>query len=372
MNVAVLGGYGNAGRAIVRHTARLVDARFVLMGRNIERGSAAALQLQEETGATVAFREVDASSTADLAHALSGVDILVVASSTMELASAVARTALATDVDYLDIQMSNREKIAALRSMENAILEKERCFITDGGWHPGVPGALVSLAGNRLDEMWEAFVYGAFALDWGARTFSDATVSEFVEEFKTLEPRILFEGEWKSGWKYAQKITFREPYGTKWCSPMRLEELASAPKRFTNLQSCGFFVAGFGALFDYLILPSALALLWIFPGKPHLAGKLFLWGIARFGDKEEGAEIILRTRGSLAGEQKRLEVRLFHTDPYALTAIPVAATLHHYAGKGRRPGLFTQGEFVDPELLLADMRLLGVEVKEQWSEARPQ
>lgn len=53
-------------------------------------------------------------------------------------------------------------------------------------------------------------------------------------------------------------------------------------------------------------------------------------------------------------------------DGYALTAIPVAATIHQYLDsttRVRKPGLWLQGTAVDPERPLKNMEEMGLKVE---------
>jgi len=56
---------------------------------------------------------------------------------------------------------------------------------------------------------------------------------------------------------------------------------------------------------------------------------------------------------------------LSHADGYIFTAIPaVAAIMQLLDGSIRSPGLFTQGEIVEPERFLKDLERMGIEIKE--------
>jgi len=58
-----------------------------------------------------------------------------------------------------------------------------------------------------------------------------------------------------------------------------------------------------------------------------------------------------------------VRVSVAHDDGYAITAIPVVATLLQYLdGSVRKPGLWLMGHVVDPVRLVADMDSLGARV----------
>ena len=54
MNIAILGGYGNAGRLIARYLAPRTPATITLLGRHEQKAREAAAVLSRETGCTAA------------------------------------------------------------------------------------------------------------------------------------------------------------------------------------------------------------------------------------------------------------------------------------------------------------------------------
>ena len=86
-----------------------------------------------------------------------------------------------------------------------------------------------------------------------------------------------------------------------------------------------------------------------------------LWGLKRFSRPPYGTRLKLEAEGLKNGESARLELLLSHEDGYVFTAIPAAAAILQYLdGSIRKPGLFTQGEIVDPKRLLEDMQRMGI------------
>ena len=196
MTISVLGGYGNAGRLIARYLAPRTPATIRLLGRDARKAKDAAAALSRETDRPLCGARADASDKASLTSVLGDTDMLVVASSSIDHVQTVAEAALETQTDYLDIQLSSPGKTAALRRLEPAFTAQERCFITDGGYHPGVPAAMVRYAHGRLPNLEKATVGGAFTLDWADRVFSDETIDEFVTELKAYDPSVFMEGRW--------------------------------------------------------------------------------------------------------------------------------------------------------------------------------
>ena len=125
----------------------------------------------------------------------------------------VARTALACGVDYLDVQLSAR-KFAFLKSLEPEIEKAGRCFITEAGFHPGLPAAMVRYAAGHLDRI-EAATLACYLSIPRDLPYSDA-VEELVEVFKNYQAQIFTGGHWtKPGQWQMKKIAFGGDLGTR-------------------------------------------------------------------------------------------------------------------------------------------------------------
>jgi len=363
MHVVILGGYGNAGWALARLLAEHTDAVITLLGRDGSKADEAARALAHETGRDVRSGQADAARPETLTSFLEAADVVVMASSTAAHVPGVAEAALATQTDYLDALLSSEEKWDALRRLEPNIKAQGRCFITDGGLHPGVPGALVRYAAQRLRDLEHAVVGGAFRLDWSRRAFSHETKAEFVAELKAFDPSVFVDGKWvRSLWR-TRPFDFGPPFGRTSCAPMNLEEMRRLPEAIPTLRETGFYVAGFGPVIDYVVMPLCFAWLALAPRHTERVGAFFAWALNRFGGTENGAVLVLDAHGQTAAGPARLHLRLAHEDAYVFTAAPVVACLLHYAD-APTPGLWPQAHFVDPVRFLDDLRTMGVTVEE--------
>ena len=366
--ILILGGYGSTGRPLARLLLAESNAELILAGRRLERAQAAAEALNAEfPGQRVIGARVDAADPRQLRAALDGVPLVVAASSTAALAGPVAQAALAAGCDYYDLQYS-AGKLAALRALEPAIRAAGRCFITDGGFHPGLPAAMIRYAAPRFDRLEAAVVASVIKLDWAALDLSPATVEEFVQELRDYKSEHYTAGRWRpAGWRdmlWPRTMDFGEPWGRQAAMPMFLEELRALPEQYPALREVGFFVGGFNWFVDGLVMPLLIGGLAVAPRRGvRPLGRLLRWGLDRFSRPPYGTLLRLEARGTLGGAAQTLTLTIGHADGYALTAIPAAACLRQYLAGGGQPGLWLQAQWVEPEAFVRDLARLGATVQ---------
>jgi len=366
--IMLLGGYGQTGQALAPLLLDETSCDLVLAGRHPEKGQVLAGSLNAR-GATarVQVRYADAADPASLVAALVGVDLVVVVASTAVYCENVARAALVAGVDYLDIQYATA-KLAVLRRLAPEIDAAGRCFITDGGFHPGVPAALVRYGASRFDHLERAAVASAISVDWASYQLGRETKEEFAQEFMGYEARVFRDGRWQDCNALAMMtpafVSFRPPFGRRACVPMTLAEMEALPQMFSSLRETGFAIAGFNPISDWVVMPVVIAGLKVAPR--HLLApmaRLLFWSLARFAGPPFGVALRLEAAGTTSGRPHNLTVNLFHENGYAFTAIPVAACIRQWLdGRARRPGLHFQAHVVEPEAFLRDMARLGATV----------
>ncbi len=365
--ILILGGYGQTGRLLAHYLLDETDCRLVLAGRHPERGAALADALNRRaTTERVTLMAADAADAAGLARAFAGVDLVLVASSTAAQCETVTRAALAAGSDLLDIQYS-AAKVACLRRLAPEIARAGRCVITDGGFHPGVPAALVRYAAGRFDRLERANVGSVIAVNWAALDLGQETKEEFVAEFMDFDSRVYRDGRWqKLGWRSMvrpQTMDFGPPFGRRACVAMSLAEMDALPDLIPGLRETGFFVGGFNWFADWFVSPLVVVGLKIAPNRLRAPlSRLLFWSMSRFARPPYGTVLQLEATGQRDGAPHALTLRLAHDDGYALTAIPVVAGVRQWLAGPARPGRWFQAQYVAPEPFLRDMARLGVAV----------
>ncbi len=366
--ILILGGYGATGRSLARHLLGQTDARLKIAGRHIEAARRFTSELNQgfpgERGQAV---RVDAADNLSLRAALEGVDFLINAAPTTALTENVVHSALEAGVDYLDIQIG-AEKLAVLKSHAAEIEKAGLCFITEAGYHPGLPAAMVRLAGMEFDQMHSAVTAGY--LNIGPAAQYSETVDELMEEFKHYRMEVFRDGEWvKPGSWEMREVDFGELAGTRKCSSMFFEELRPIPGMFPDLKETGFFISGSHWFTDWIIFPLAMVGLKIAPRRGmRPMGRLVWWGMTKVPKPPYIVILKVEADGIKNGHPQKVEITIRHADGYELTAIPVVALLKQVLdGSVRKPGLWMMGHLADPQRLFKDMELMGAEVdKRIW------
>ena len=170
-------------------------------------------------------------------------------------------------------------KLDALRAHEREINEKKLCFVTEAGYHPGLPSAMIRYAASKLDCIESARTAGY--LNMGNLQYTEA-VDELMERFIHYQAQVYRNGAWTkpSSWDM-RKFDFGEEVGTKPCYSMFFEELHCIPDMYPTLKDTGFYISGSNLLADLLLTPIIMVGLKIAPKHGiRPLGKLMWWAMS--------------------------------------------------------------------------------------------
>lgn len=358
MKVGILGATGQAGRVIAK---RLVSEKIgdpVLLGRNQAKLEMLRDELLPEAASPSGIAVVDMRNQESLEQAFRKIDFLVIALSSFEHLPVVIRAAVNTKTDCLDILLCSAAKRNFLNAQREVFEKQGLCYITDGGYHPGVPAAMALWAETLCPGLHSIDIYGSFGVNWRKKQFSPETISDFSSELKNMEMSVLKEGKWISSWKHMKRFDFGDDRGEKDCVAMGMDEIRLLPRFIPTLKNTGFYIAGFGRIIDWGILPLSLLALNLFPHAAKHVARFFVWGLKSFGPDNEWS--ILHCKGD--GDHGSIDIAASYPDAYGFTALPVIACLKQYAETPHRAGLWQQALFVDPSRFWKDLQLMGAKM----------
>lgn len=367
--ILILGGYGMAGQPMARLLLKHTPVSVVIAGRHAMQAEKLANDLNREfIGNRASGVYADASKASSLRAAFRDVTLVIDCTATTKHIATVTRAALDASVDYLDI-LFGPNKVEVLQRLAPEIERAGRCFITEAGYHPGLPAAFVCYGAARLDSVESAVVGGLLNMPIPYTEAVDDLVRE-IEHGKMSDYR---DGAWRTvSWSGGtRKIDFGAPHGVRTCSPMDFYEMHGLPERY-GLRETGFYIAGMNWFADWAIfMPWYLFKLGRFAWGARLGAKLLAWSTKTFTPKPYEVVLKLEAVGCLKGEAVRLELVARHPDGYAFTAIPVVACIRQYLdGSIRQPGLWVMGQAVEPTRLMRDMQAMGIIAEERLIPAR--
>lgn len=353
----VVGGYGNAGRKIVQLLLEHTAEQVVVAGRDLSR----AQRLVDTLGADRLHpRRVDVTRPTSLRAALDEAGALIVAAGTSADWRVSLESALDAGCHQLDIQIGSA-KNTALRARDAQVRDAGVSVITDCGFHPGVPAAMVRLVAARLPNLTTAVVSSWIGINWRELSpFADSTVTEMVSEFADYRYEALVEGRWQAP-RRTWAVVFPEPVGRQKVAAMGLDEMRAVAAEVSTLTDTGFYVGGFSTPVTYGVIPVVYAGMKLAPQlSARPMGHLLDWGLRRFSRPPYGT--VLQLDAAAGGTPARPVLRLSHTDAYLLTAAPVVATVRQLLAGPTRPGVHLQGVYVDPPAFFADLAAMGVQL----------
>jgi len=368
--LVILGGYGYTGRALAKILLKHSNLNLILAGRRKDMAEADARDWNKmHPGGRVRGEFADAADPASLKAVFRGSQMVVVAAGVVPFIDRVVRAALERRLDYLDLQVSPA-KLRMLEALEKEIRTADLCFVTDGGFHPGLPGILVRHLAAGMDSTTTAGVASVINPPGGYPPTSG--VDELMRMFMDYRAEVLRDGNWIEQ-RYRDlkpvAVDFGPAFGVRNCYPMGLEEMRDLPGRVPGLKNAAFYVGGTGFFMDAVITPVVMAGLRLFREKAlSRMGELFCWG-SRFTPPPHGVVVKAEAAGTKDGKPVSASVTLYHEDAYHLTAAPAAACIRQIlcpdrvAGlqhSARRPGLHFQAHLPDTACVMRDLADMGV------------
>lgn len=343
---------------LCRYLLKETNVNIIVAGRRLEKAEEFANKLNQEfLPNRISARYVNASNLESLRKAFYDIDFVLVAATTTKWAKQIAETALKANIDYMDIYFQ-QDVYPVLEIMKQRIKNSRSCFITQAGFHPGLPAAYIRKGAQYFDRYNRANV--AFAMN--LKIDKVDSIYEIIDAFADYKPKFFQDGIWKIGtYKDALKIDLGQLFGVKRCFPMDMKEIEPLPEMF-GLQEVGVFTTGFNWFVDWFVFPLIMLSQKIKKGflRDFWAG-ILTFGINQFSPKEEGVVFILEAEGEKDNKPQKLRIFSEHNSSYEFTVISVLACLNQYLdGAIRQPGLWMMGHIVTPDRLFDDMEKMGV------------
>ena len=195
LKMLVLGGYGKTGQVFCRYLLKETPVTVIVAGRRLEKATEFVDTLKKEfSSARMTACYADASDKESLRNAFSGIDFVLVTATTTQWAQQIAETAIEAKIDYLDIYFQ-QTVYPVLEPLQHQIEQAGCCFITQAGFHPGLPAAYIRKGADYFDRYDKAIV--AFVMNF--RLERSDSIYELVDAVADYHPVIYQNGQWRLG-----------------------------------------------------------------------------------------------------------------------------------------------------------------------------
>jgi saccharopine dehydrogenase (NAD+, L-lysine-forming) len=345
-------------RNLLIHT----DSDITISGRDNEKAEQFASILRKE----FPYRQIlscyaDATKKTSLLEAFKKADLVIVTTTTPDYIDIIAEAAIESETDMIDILVRG-DVVDKLENYRDSIIANKRIFITQAGFHPGLPAPIIKYARDKFDNYTSANILMAM----NALFEKPESTYEILHEIGEGHAKILKDGEWrKATYKDALKFQFSDKFGMRKCYPLQMREIYPLQKDLGILHM-GVYSAGFNSFVDNLVFPLIMFLQFLKKGLgKRLCGKLMHWGIKNYYDNNPGIELYLIAKGTRDNNEKSFTLKLISYDPFDFTAIAVMACLKQYLDNTiNKPGLHLMGNVVDEKRIIEDLKSMGLQIEE--------
>ena len=362
-HILILGGYGGVGKNLSENLLRHTDADLTVSGRNPEKAESVAASLRVQfPGRDIHSSPADAADKSSLLEAFKNTDLAIVTATAPDHMATIAEAALETKTDLIDILVRG-DVVDKLEKYRELIVSGGRTFITQAGFHPGLPAPFIRYAKDRFDEYRTANIVMAM----NALFAKPESTYEIIHEVGEGNAHILKDGKWKkANYKDAVKVKFSEEFGEKTCYPLQMRELYSLDKEL-GLSNMGVYSAGFNSFVDNFVFPMAMLLMMIHKGAgKKISGRLMHWGIRKYYNGKPGVEFRLMAEGMKDGKKVHYTLEASSGDPLAFTSLSVIACLKQYLdAEHAKPGLYLMGNYVYANKIITDLKQMGIQITEK-------
>lgn len=364
--IMVLGGYGGVGKVLSENLLKHTDAKIIISGRNCDQAEHLANAFKKEfPNRQIQSAYADATNKDSLKSAFKGVDLAIVTTTTPDHIHTIAEAAIESGTDLIDILVRG-DVIDKLEPYRERIIANKRIFITQAGFHPGLPAPFINYAQTHFDNYQTANI----VMVMNALFEKPESTHEIIHEIGEANARILKNGTWqKASYKDALKIKFSENFGTRQCYPLQMKEIYSLEKQL-GISNMGVYSAGFNPFVDNVVFPLTMLLQSVHKGMgTNLCGKLMHWGINKYYNGKPGVEFKLLAKGIKNGKETHYSVTAFSQNAFEFTALAVIACVKQYLDHSiHKPDLYLMGNVVNCTRTIEELRQMGIQISETHSE----
>ncbi|MFM9950544.1 MAG: saccharopine dehydrogenase NADP-binding domain-containing protein [Saprospiraceae bacterium] len=358
--IMILGGYGGVGKIMSRNLLKHTDSDITISGHNKEKAEKIASILRiEYPKRQILSSYADATQKHSLIEAFKNVDLVIITTTTPDYIGTIAEAALESETDMIDILVRG-DVVDSLGKYRERIIANKRIFITQAGFHPGLPAPIIKYVKNKFDNYKSANV----VMVMNSLFESPESTHEIIHEIAVGNAKILKNGIWKKAtYKDALKIQFSDKFGARQCFPLQMREIYPLQKEL-GVSEMGVYSAGFNPFIDNFVFPFVMFLQFLKKGfGKRFCGKLMYWGIKKYYNNKPGVEFYLQAMGIKDGKKRNFTLKINSSDAFDFTAIAVIACLKQYLDNSiNNPDLYLMGNVVDEKRVIEDLKLMGLQI----------